>query len=105
MTRRRPTCVQSGFTLIEMMVATTILAITATALAGAIGAARDARSRGHERADRRALLRAVLDRIAADVVAVVPAGGLYATGLTSQDLLGGDGSSSDELILSFMPQA
>lgn len=74
-----------GFTLIEVLLATSLSTVIALAVASVLSTQMTARKRIHERSDRRALLSSVDRRLRADLRAVVPPGGLYAAGLVGQD--------------------
>jgi prepilin-type N-terminal cleavage/methylation domain-containing protein len=84
-----------GFTLIEILLATSLTAIVGLAVASVLGTQLTARKRMHQRSDRRTLLSALERRIRADLKAVVPPGGLYASGITGEDQVS---ESGEELL-------
>ncbi len=73
-----------GFTLLELLVATSLLAVLGLAIGETLRAARDAEKRVLARAERRAQDRVALERIARDLRALVPPGGVYASGLVGE---------------------
>lgn len=91
MSRRRPSRARrSGFTLIEILVATSMIGVIAVAIAETIRVARDADRRIQSRSERRAHERAALDRIARDIRGTIGPGGTYAVGIVgTQNLRSG----------------
>ena len=84
-----------SFTLLEVLLATTLSAVVALAVASVFGTQADARRRMHPRADRRSLLSSLERRLRADLRALVPPGGTYASGLIGEDAVG---TSGEELL-------
>ncbi len=69
-----------GFTLIEVLLATSLLAVIGLAIAETLRVARTADRKIKARAERRAQDRAVLERIVRDLRAIAPCGVLYPNG-------------------------
>lgn len=86
MTRR-----DRAFTLIEVLIATSILAVIGLAIAETLRAARDTDRRLQLRSERRAQDRAILERISRDLRALMPPGGTYAAGLVGEQNLRASG--------------
>lgn len=86
-----------GFTLIEVILATALSAVVALAVASLLSTQFAARTRIRQRSDQRALLGAVERRVRADLEAVIPPGGLYASGIIGEDSVG---SGQGEVLLS-----
>lgn len=84
-----------SFTLLEVLLATTLSAVIALAVASVFGTQVDARRRLHRRADRRSLLSSLERRLRADLRSLVPPGGTYASGLIGEDAVG---TSGEELL-------
>jgi prepilin-type N-terminal cleavage/methylation domain-containing protein len=86
---------RGGFTLIEILIATSLLAVLGLAVAETLRAARDADRRLQTRSERRAHDRAVLERIARDIRGIVYTGGQYAAGIvgTNNQRSGGEALS------------
>ncbi len=82
-----------GFTLIELLLAISIMMIAFVAIGGTLRGADRAREALDERAERRALARSVLRRIEADLRAIVPPDGVYASGITTTEDVTGDGDT------------
>ncbi|MGE0710176.1 MAG: type II secretion system protein J [Planctomycetota bacterium] len=80
-----------AFTLIEVLLAATLMAVVGLAVASVLGTQLHASKRMHQRSDRRALLSAIERRIRADLRAVVPPGGLYAAGVIGEDQVSAGG--------------
>ncbi len=74
-----------AFTLIEVLLATSLAAVVGLAIAGVLGTLLEAQQRVRARGDQRAVLAAVERRLAADLRAMLPPGGLYAAGLIGED--------------------
>jgi prepilin-type N-terminal cleavage/methylation domain-containing protein len=93
--------VRRGFTLIEVLLASTLTALIGVAVAQVLYVTDRAQDRVRERGTRRALLNALERRVRLDLNGLLPPGGLYAAGLVGQeaDVGGGQGESllSDEL--------
>ncbi len=87
-----------AFTLLEVLLATSLTAVIAVAVAGVLGSLFTAQERVRARGERRALLAALERRIVADLRALVPPGGLYAAGLVGEDLDAGDSSGGEPLV-------
>jgi prepilin-type N-terminal cleavage/methylation domain-containing protein len=68
---------QRGFTLIEVLLATSLLAVIGLAIAETLRVARTADKKIKARAERRAQDRAVLERLERDLRAIAPMGVLY----------------------------
>lgn len=100
MKRRR----DSAFTLLEVLLASAIMAVSAGAVAGVLRAARDARDRANDSALRRAQVRSLLRHLAADLMATVPPDGVDASGLMSLDQDAASGHPADELTMSLLPR-
>jgi type II secretion system protein J len=94
----------SAFTLLEVLLAASIMAVSAGAVAGVLRAARDAQERASTSAFRRAQVRSLLRHVAADLMATVPPDGVDAAGLYSLDQDAASGHPADELTLSLLPR-
>lgn len=91
--RRAP----SGFTLVEVLLASALTAVIGLAIAQVVGVSHRADKRVKERAARRAAASAIARRLEGDLRGLVPPGGLYAAGLV---LLAGDrtGGAAEALL-------
>ncbi len=73
-----------GFTLVEVLIATSMLAVIGLAIAETLRAARDADRRFQARSEKRAQDRAIVERISRDLRSLMPPGGTYAAGLVGE---------------------
>jgi len=76
---------RKGFTLIEVLLAASLTAIVGLAVAHVLGVMHAAQKRVRLRGERRALTGSLERTISADLNALVPPGGIYASGLISED--------------------
>jgi prepilin-type N-terminal cleavage/methylation domain-containing protein len=83
-----------GFTLVEVLMALSLSAIVAVAVAHVVGVMHDAQKRVRNRGDRRALLGAIERRVVADLRGLVPPGGIYASGLVGENEQGAMGGEA-----------
>jgi prepilin-type N-terminal cleavage/methylation domain-containing protein len=89
--RQRP----RAFTLLEVLLATSLMAVVALAVAQVVSITYRAQRNVRAAGEQRALLAAVERRLVEDLRGVVPPGGIYAAGLVGEGALGGMG---EELI-------
>jgi len=73
-----------AFTLLEVLLATSLTAVIGLAVAGLLATLAQAQERARERSLRRAYVASVERQLAADLRAVVPPGGLHAAGLVGE---------------------
>lgn len=88
MTRRR-----RGFTLLEVILAIALSAVVALAVGQVVSVMHTTQKRVRTRAARRALLSAIERQIVADLSAIVPPGGIYASGIVGEDQAGATGEA------------
>lgn len=77
---------RAGFTLIEVLIATSMLAVIGLAIAETLRAARDTDRRFQARTERRAQDHAIVARLSRDLRALMPPGGTYAAGLVGEQV-------------------
>ncbi len=75
---------RGGFTLIEVLIASSLLAVIGLAIAETLRAARDTDRRFLVRSERRAQEHAIFARLERDLRALMPPGGTYAAGLVGE---------------------
>lgn len=88
MTRRR------AFTLVEVLLAVSLTAVVALAVAGLLATLSRAQERARERSVQRAMVSSIERQLAADLRALVPPGGLHAAGLIGESA-DDDGAGED----------
>lgn len=86
----------AGFTLVEVLLASTLAAVIGLAVAQVVAVTHRAQQRAAARAEVRALEGAIARRLREDLRGLVPPGGLYASGLVGADAKGA--STGDALL-------
>lgn len=89
---------RAGFTLLEVLLASTLAAVVGLAVAQLVQVAHRAERAVRTRAEARAVRAVIARRLEADLRAVVPAGGLHASGIIGQSFAGGAGAGAEELL-------
>lgn len=84
--RRGARIARAGFTLIEVLLASTLSAVIGLAVAQLLQVTHRASQRARAHAEARALRGAIERRLRDDLLALVPPGGLYASGLIGEDV-------------------
>lgn len=88
---RGPRRFKSGFTLVEVLLASSLTVVVGLAVASLVGTMRTSHKRLKVRSSKRAILSAIERRITADMRGLVPPGGLHASGLVGANALAGSG--------------
>ena len=81
---RRPSPLRRAFTLLEVLLAASLTVVIGLAVAGILQVQYTARERVRARGEQRAVLAAVERRLAADLRAIVPPGGVHAAGVLAE---------------------
>ncbi|MCO5170311.1 MAG: prepilin-type N-terminal cleavage/methylation domain-containing protein [Planctomycetes bacterium] len=89
---------RAGFTLLEVLLASTLAAVVGLAVAQLVQVSHRAERAVRTRAEARGVRAAIARRLEADLRAVVPAGGLHASGIIGQSFAGGAGAGAEELL-------